>query len=596
MRRTRSPAVDAGRRTKAPRSDRSPPARRPRPASLALVWAFALVVAGVVAPASVAAQDTLLMRAYTLEQDGKFGEAAVAYRAALTGSEVVAALLGLERTWAAVGATDSLLPVLDSLIRAQPRETAFRSAQFRTLQTMGRQDALDDAFAQWVRDMPREPSPYREYSRLLLQAGRVTAADSVLQRARAALGAASDRDLAYETAQLHAASGAWLPSSEAWRVALRPMPYLQQAAIFALVRAPDESRADIRRVLAAPPTENAARVVLSALELGWGEPGRGWEALSVLPRGDSSIKAWTDFATRAEEAGAWLVARDALAAVNEAKPSIAIALRAGTAALNGGDAASALALVERAVQASDSASATTAVALMVRSLGMLGRAADADRLAREYAGRLTQAQQSVLAREVAWAWIRVGDLARARDALASVDGAAEGEAAGWVALYGGDLRTARDALRRTRDATSGAVAALALIMRTRADSAPGLGEAFLLLARGDTTAAASAFADARRELPDAAAILLATAARLHAARADDHRAEGVWRTIVEEYQAAPEAAEADLEWARILRRRGDAPGAITRLEHLILTYPSSALVPQARRELELARNRIPGTA
>jgi hypothetical protein len=30
-----------------------------------------------------------------------------------------------------------------------------------------------------------------------------------------------------------------------------------------------------------------------------------------------------------------------------------------------------------------------------------------------------------------------------------------------------------------------------------------------------------------------------------------------------------------------------------RLEHLLLTYPQSALAPQARRELDLARNAVP---
>ncbi len=36
-------------------------------------------------------------------------------------------------------------------------------------------------------------------------------------------------------------------------------------------------------------------------------------------------------------------------------------------------------------------------------------------------------------------------------------------------------------------------------------------------------------------------------------------------------------------------RRGDLAGARTRLEHLIVTYPESALVPIARRELERAK-------
>jgi hypothetical protein len=43
----------------------------------------------------------------------------------------------------------------------------------------------------------------------------------------------------------------------------------------------------------------------------------------------------------------------------------------------------------------------------------------------------------------------------------------------------------------------------------------------------------------------------------------------------------------------VLRRRGNAAEAIARLEHLILTYPQSALVFQARRELEIAKGTIP---
>jgi TolA-binding protein len=67
----------------------------------------------------------------------------------------------------------------------------------------------------------------------------------------------------------------------------------------------------------------------------------------------------------------------------------------------------------------------------------------------------------------------------------------------------------------------------------------------------------------------------------------------IWKSIVETTPHAPEAPEADLEWARALRRSGDTQASVQRLEHLILTYSESALVPQARRELELARRAIP---
>jgi hypothetical protein len=53
------------------------------------------------------------------------------------------------------------------------------------------------------------------------------------------------------------------------------------------------------------------------------------------------------------------------------------------------------------------------------------------------------------------------------------------------------------------------------------------------------------------------------------------------------------APAAELEWARLLVRQGRAADAVQRLEHLILTYPGSAFVPEARRELERARGVIP---
>src|SRR5439155_1193157 len=53
-----------------------------------------------------------------------------------------------------------------------------------------------------------------------------------------------------------------------------------------------------------------------------------------------------------------------------------------------------------------------------------------------------------------------------------------------------------------------------------------------------------------------------------------------------EKSAAAPAAE--LEWARLLERQQKTAEAIAHLEHLILAYPESAVVPEARRELERA--------
>jgi TolA-binding protein len=88
-------------------------------------------------------------------------------------------------------------------------------------------------------------------------------------------------------------------------------------------------------------------------------------------------------------------------------------------------------------------------------------------------------------------------------------------------------------------------------------------------------------------------LLLFTAARIYAARGVDSSAIGLWRRIVEQDKDSPEAPQAELEWARLLRRKGDNGAAAARLEHLILTFPQSSLVPQARRELDLVRSAVP---
>jgi tetratricopeptide (TPR) repeat protein len=118
-----------------------------------------------------------------------------------------------------------------------------------------------------------------------------------------------------------------------------------------------------------------------------------------------------------------------------------------------------------------------------------------------------------------------------------------------------------------------------------------MGAAFLAIARGDTAGASGKFIEAAARHTEVAPPLLLIAARLRAARTED--AIPIWTRIVAEYPNTPEAVESELEWARILRKRGDMTGAVAHLEHLILSAPQSALLPQARRELELARGTVP---
>ncbi len=200
-----------------------------------------------------------------------------------------------------------------------------------------------------------------------------------------------------------------------------------------------------------------------------------------------------------------------------------------------------------------------------------------------------------LEQAVAYGWVRIGNLGRARAALDSAGPDADSsDAAGWLALYRGNLAGARAILRNSTDASPELAEALGVITRMPDDSAADVGAAFLALARLDSAAAADAFARAAGAHADVASALWAEAGRIRAARRDTAGAAAIWARIVHDYPDSPEAPGAELAWARQLRDAGDATGALARLEHMILTWPESALVPQARRELELARRAIPG--
>jgi len=558
------------------------------------------------------ADSTAFYRALDLEGAGKHREAAALFRMSLRGSTAVSALLGLERAYHELQWTDSLLAPLDSLIRENPREGVYRSVQLRSLQALARDADMREAFERWLRDMPRNPAPYREYARLLLQRGHAQRADSVLLRARAQLGGTGDLQL--ELAQTRAAMGQWEQSASAWRAALAGAPYLEQAAAYALAPAPLANRDAIRSQFFAPPVLVPARRALATLEAAWGTPANGWLALRDLPPDSASAAAWLDFAQRAEAEERWTHAREALSNVLRYRNSPDIALRAAVAALNSGDPGGALALaplsssveplrrdrtqsaLTGSVAGFDSARvARTLLPVHVRALAALGRPATAERLVASYERWLTPTNRATLARSIAFGWVRIGDMTRARGALTVAGPDADSsDAAGWLALYEGDIKTARRLLRTGGDASPELALALGLISRIKEDSSPALGHAFLMLARGDTSRAATEMVETSERLPDIASLLLYTAGQLRMSLKDDARAIPLWQRVVEQYASSAEAPAAELEWARALRRQGDIPGATRRLEHLILTYPQSALVPQARRDLELARNNIPG--
>jgi len=196
-----------------------------------------------------------------------------------------------------------------------------------------------------------------------------------------------------------------------------------------------------------------------------------------------------------------------------------------------------------------------------------------------------------------------GELDRAETVLGEDSSVAVVAQRGWIALYRGNLKAAMDDFRLAgpyatdRAAATERTAMMAMLQRIPQQSSPDLGAALLTLARGDSVAAINALRRAAAKLPEQGGRLevLLLAGQLAAQKGGEHdqTATALFDEVVRAGGEGAAPAAAELEWARLLVRRGQNAEAIPHLEHLILTYPNSAFVPEARRVLERAKGAIP---
>src|SRR2546428_192880 len=216
---------------------------------------------------------------------------------------------------------------------------------------------------------------------------------------------------------------------------------------------------------------------------------------------------------------------------------------------------------------------------------------------------LTADDRASLRLALAKARVARGELDRAAAALDDDSSVAAIAQRGWIALYRGDLQGAMESFRAAgpyaldRAAATDRTAMMAMLQRIQEESSPELGAALLTLARGDSVAAIAALRRAAARLPEQGGRLevLLLAGQVAGQKGGDQEPTAI--ALLDEIVlaggegAAPPAAE--LEWARLLVRDGRSAEAIPHLEHLILTHPNSAFIPEARRVLERAKAAIP---
>src|SRR2546430_2305847 len=145
-----------------------------------------------------------------------------------------------------------------------------------------------------------------------------------------------------------------------------------------------------------------------------------------------------------------------------------------------------------------------------------------------------------------------------------------------------------------RDATE-RTGVMALLQQLPGDRFPELGAALLLVARGDSAGALVGLRAAAERAGDARPDVLLLAGRIAArlGTAQQATALALFQEVATTGGKSAAAPAAELEWARLLLRQQQTAAAIAQLEHLILAYPASAVVPEARRELERAKGAIP---
>ena len=242
---------------------------------------------------------------------------------------------------------------------------------------------------------------------------------------------------------------------------------------------------------------------------------------------------------------------------------------------------------------------TTASATLLGVLIAEGKGAEAERVLGELSSSLGMDDHDRLARRIAMLWARTGDFARAEKLIAPDSSTAGLDLRGRFRLFVGDLAGANDLLKQAgpfdddREQSLGRIDLLTLIQAVGEDSVPALGAAMLALAAGDSARAVTQLTALATTFKGAgAAETRLLAARVALARRDTVSALALLQLAdVKELPATAAAARLEVAQIRIAEKReSDARGI---LEQLILDFPASALVPEARHLRDTLRGTVP---
>jgi len=523
----------------------------------------------------------------------------------------VSALLSLERILRIQGRLAEIIPPIERLLAEDPSSVVGHHMLVRTYSALDALPELERAADAWIRRMPRVETPYREIARVWEARGEYKKAIQVLERGRSRVGRKDA--LALELGDVYAHAGDFERAAREWDRAIGPT-----ARGFSLVRRrlamlPDGGARILPLLIDAltrssPTPERRRAAAELAIDAGLGARAEAIAraVAAELPPAERETFL-VEVARRAEGVHlhrlAYWAYSELLAYDGPANQMLAVRSRLAELALTLGDTATARENYLALEKAFDAGSPERRQATAFR-IELTAREGDLEEAIREFAEFQRSYKEAPeldrLAAALADVLLRRGEVERAEEVLGRVSGPRTSLVRSHIALRRGDVAAARAALLAAAPALHGeeateTIGLATLLGRVSTAGAALLSRAMTELALGRTQdAVAILWAESSELTADERPAILEFAARL-ADRAElETEAERIRRAIITDHPEAPEAPAALLALAMMVSARDpDAPEARELLERLILEHPRSALVPQARRELNRLQGRIP---
>ncbi|MGH8437172.1 MAG: tetratricopeptide repeat protein [Pseudomonas sp.] len=500
---------------------------------------------------------------------------------------------------------------MEQLLKSDPESAMGHQILVRAYSSLNQVEDVRKAGEAWIKATPKLETPYREIARVWESRGDYARAVHYLEQGRGRIG--RQDALALELGDVYAGMEEYARAVREWDRAIGP-----DARGFMLVQRRMSQLRDggavilprlIESLLRSPTSTPRKRAAAQfAIDAGLGP--RAEEIAKGLVNELNSTERQSFLVEIARRADGAQLPRLAFWAYGElvrlnpdGEQRLALRGRMAELALAMGDTARA-AETYRTLEGSyavGSPERRQAAALRIQLTAREGKLAEAESELQTFRSDYPDAPElDAISAAIGGAWFDQGDLDRAIQALQGVSGPRSGLLRGRVALRRGDVAGAKAALLVAAPALRGAEATDAIKLATalgRVSREGGelMGQAISRASAGAPGEAVAVLLNGARNLPGSEpAAILEMAASIAERSQLEAEAEKARRTIIGDYATAPEAPGALLALARSLSQRSETMNEGREfLERLILDHPRSALVPQARQELDRLQGRVP---